>query len=404
MTVVDTVWRSEDITAAAARWLMSESGREVLDDLVTGEVTDSLVTASRLRDAGLDAEHAAAAQGVATASRRAWDAGHPRGSWWTPAGAEQASHPLVATWRARRFDGVDVADVTAGCGGDALALVARAGRVLAADRSPVRLPLLAANLGPDVPVIQADALAPAVHPATWWAWADPGRRVDGRRVRGLAGTQPGIPDLAALGHAGMGIAVSPAVDLDDPDRPADAELEFVQVGSQLGEATLWLGAARDTGPGERAATSATLLPEGVHRRGHPTGPDRPVVEVGAWLAVPVPALVRARLADTVAAELGLDRLARTRALFTGAGPVASPWFRMERVETVVAPRAARVRDALAGLEVRPVELVTHGMRVDVQAWWRALGSPPRGPDARVVHLARLDRSSAAVITRRDLSA
>lgn len=397
---MDTVYRTEDVDAEAAAWAMSAAGREVLAGLVEDVDDDPLAVASRLRDMGLDGPRAAALQGIAAASRRAWDDGQPRSTWWTPAAAEQASDPRVARWRARRFTDQQVVDLTAGCGADALALVEVAGQIVAADLSPARIALLRANLHERASVLQADATAPCVEPSDWWAWADPGRRIGGRRVRGLGDTIPPVPALVAAGWQGLGVAVSPAVDLADPSRPADAELEFVQVGRRLVEATLWCGAARDTGPGERATASATLLPDGLHLRGEPSGPDGPVAEVGAWLAEPAPALVRARLADQVAASLGLARVARRRALFTGAAEVASPWFRVEAVEATAPARPGRVRDVLAGLAPLPVELVTHGMSVDVSAWWRGMGSPPRGPQGRAVHLVRLDRGSVAVVTRR----
>lgn len=400
--MVDTAWRSEDVGPAAARWLMSPAGREVLARLLADDLDDPLAVAARLRADGLDPARAAAAQGVAAASRRARGAGQPQGTWWTPAAAEQASHPAVAAWRAHRYPGRATVDLTAGCGSDALALAAHAADLVAAERSPARVPFLRANLPTSVPVVRADATRPCLRPGDRWAWADPDRRVAGRRVRGLGTTVPPVPALAATGWAGLGVAVSPAVDLSDPARPADAELEFVQVGRQLVEATLWTGGTRDTGPGERATASATLLPAGTHVRGTPTAPDGPVAEVGAWLAEPAPALVRARLVDGIAAAAGLARLARRRALFTGPDHVDSPWFRLEAVEAVVGARPARVRDALAGLDALPVEVVTHGLSVDLAAWWRGMGAPPRGPRGRAVHLVRLDRGSVAVVTRRDV--
>lgn len=399
--MVDTVWRSEDVTADAACWVVSPAGQQVLAGLVAVPAADSLAVGARLRAEGLDPATAATAQGVAAASLRAWQAGHPRGSWWTPAAAEQASHPMVGAWRSRRYASRSTVDLTAGCGGDALALSEVCKDLLAVEPSPVRTPLLRVNLPAGVPVVRADATRPCVDPTGHWAWADPGRRVAGRRVRGLDATQPPVSALVPSGWVGLGVAVSPAVDLDDPARPADAELEFVQVGRQLVEATLWLGAARETGPGERAPASATLLPEGLHLRGTPAAPDGPIVDVGAWLAEPAPALVRARLVDSVAQQLGLARLARHRALFTADTDVDSPWFRTERVEAVVAARPGKVRDALAGLEQRPLEIVTHGLSVDLRAWWRGLGSPPRGPQGRAIHLARFDDRSLALITRRD---
>lgn len=400
--MADAAWRSEDLDPAEATWAMSDEGRRLLAELLVSDLDDDLAVATRLRSAGLDPGRAAALQGIATATRRARADGQPDHTWWTPAAAEQASHPTVAAWRARRFTGTDAVDLTAGCGADAMALAGSAARTVAHELDAGRVPLLRANLPDEVPVVRADALRPCVVPSRWWGWADPGRRVDGRRVRGLAQTVPAVPALEATGWEGLGVAVSPAVDLDDPDRPADAELEFVQVDRRLVEATLWLGATRGTGPGERAGASATLLPSGAHVRGEPTPPDTPVaeIEVGAWLAEPAPALVRARLVDRVADELGLSRVARRRALFTASSAPASPWFRCERVEAVVAARPGRVRDALAGLDAQPLELVVHGLDADLRGWWRGLGQPERGPRGRAVHLVRLDERGVAVITRR----
>lgn len=394
------MWRSEDVGPAAARWVMSPEGREVLDRLAGQDLFDDLATATRLRAEGLDPRRAATAHGVAVASRRAWEGGQPHGTWWTPAAAEQASHPAVAAWRAQRYAGTPTFDVTAGCGADALALAGVVDGLVAGERSAARVPFLRANLPPDVTVLQADATRPCLRPDTRLAWADPGRRVEGRRLRGLGDTVPAVPALVASGWAGLGIAVSPALDLADPARPTDAELEFVQVDRQLVEATLWLGEMRDRAPGEWASASATLLPDGIHVRGTPSSPDGPVVDVGPWLAEPAPALVRARLADALAAEEGLTRIARHRALFTSDHQVASPWFRQEAVEAVVTARPGHVRDALGGLDEQPLEIVTHGMSVDLSAWWRALGTPRRGPQGRAIHLARLDRGSVAILTRR----
>lgn len=405
---MDTSWRSEEVTADDARWVVSPAGRQVVDGLLDGDLADPLATATALRRHGLEAARAATAQSVAVATRDARTAGHPTDTWWTPAALEQASHPVVSRWRARRYDGVPVVDLTAGCGGDARQLATSAATLLALESDPARLPLLRANLPPEVVVARADARRPPVRAAAWSAWADPARRVDGRRVRTLGQVRPAVPDLVSLGFAGLGIAVSPGLALDDPDRPVDGELEFVQVDRQLVEATLWLGGLREHAPEPTdawaprgpAATSATLLPAGHHLRGTPTGPLGPVTDVGEWLVEPAPALVRARLADGLAARLGLTRIARGRALFTGPSPVDSPWFRVEAVEAVVAARPAAVRDALRTLEPRPLELLAHGMDVDPAGWWRQLDHPRRGPDGRAIHLARLDDRHVAVLTRR----
>lgn len=396
------MWRDEDLNVEAADWAVSDAGRDVLEELLAAPAgQDPLPVASRLRRQGLDVPRAAAALGIAEATRRARAVGHADGTWWTPAALEQASDPDVAAWRAARFAGRDAVDLTAGCGGDALALATRARRLVAAERNGARARLLASNLAGRGHVVVADALAPPMRPEQWCGWADPARRAAGRRLRRLGEVRPSVPALAGLGLPGLGVAVSPGVDLADPDRPADAELEFVQVGRQLVEATLWLGEVRDHGPGERAQASATLLPAGVHRRGTPTGPRVPVTGVAAWLVVPEPALVRARLADRLAEELELTRVARRRALFTSqTTPPASPWLRSEPVEAVTAARPARVRDVLDGIDALPLELLTHGLAADLPGWWRALGPHPRGPGGRAIHLVRTDDAAVAVVTRR----
>jgi hypothetical protein len=43
-----------------------------------------------------------------------------------------------------------------------------------------------------------------------------------------------------------------------------------------------------------------------------------------------------------------------------------------------------------------VELVLHGVQVDVRRWLREAGSPPTGPDDLRVHLVRRDTDTVAV--------
>jgi hypothetical protein len=383
--------RSEDIPADAARWVMTDEGRIHVQAAMADSSADPLAVASHLRQHGLDPARAATVQSVAAGTRSARTAGQPADTWWTPAAAEQASDPQVAAWRARRYSDVPAVDLTAGCGGDTLALLARATDVVAIERDASRVPFLHANVGERGWVVMGDATRPPLRPGDGWlAFADPARRAGGRRLRSLGEVIPSVPALTATRWDGLGIAVSPAIDLADPARPDDAELEFIQVGPSLREGVLWLGALRaattlaaETSAGNRVGgsasiTSATLLPSGLHRAGAPRPPTGAIRPPEAWLLVPAPALVRARLADEVADELGAARLARGRALYTSASDPGSPWFTAEPIEAVVPARPAAVRDALRALEGLPVEIVLHGFDAVVDRWWRDMGRPPRG--------------------------
>jgi hypothetical protein len=41
----------------------------------------------------------------------------------------------------------------------------------------------------------------------------------------------------------------------------------------------------------------------------------------------------------------------------------------------------------------------HGVEVDVDAFWRGVGRPPRRADGRAFHLVRLDAGATVVVTR-----
>jgi hypothetical protein len=404
------------LSVEVATWLVGADGLEAVDRCeaeLAGDADVLAAVAARRRE-GLDRPRAAAVVDAALARSRA------RGRWpdadrllFTREALEQASDPAVSAWRARRFtDATAVEDRAAGCGADTLALAATGARVTALDLDAGRLTLLRHNArvrGYDVTTVVADALAhPA--PAGGPVHADPARRVAGRRVRRLAEHRPSVPAL--LGHlgtvvAGAGVAVvlGPGLDLEDPDLPAPAELEFVQVGRQLVEAVAWTGALATAG----VEATATLLAhpladtdaaDPLTRSRGGRAPRLPVGDVGDVLVEVAPAAVRARLHDELGAEIGARRIADRRALLTSDGPVApSPWWRTRTVEAVLPARPRTIRRWLRTADPLPVELVLHGVTGDPTALRRELGDPPGGPDGRRVELIRRDHDAIAVVTR-----
>jgi hypothetical protein len=409
-----------ELTAEVATWLRSEPGlasvAAATADLDDG--LDALTVGTRLRTRGLDPGRAAAVLGAAEGRRRA------RERWpdaerllFTPTGLEQASDPAVASWRAGRLtggprpsavggagepagaDGRPVWDLCAGLGSDAMALAAAGAEVTAVDLDPGRLRLLehnASRRGLRIRTLEADALTAPV-PADALVHADPSRRDVGRRVRRLADHHPAVGRLlAARSDApGIGVVLSPAVDLDDPDLPAAAELEFIAIGNELKEAVAWVGEPRAAG----AVASATLLPDGHHRsRGERRAP-LPVRDVGGHLVEVAAAAVRARLHDEIGAEVGAGRVARRRALLTTDDPPpASPWYRVRPVLEVLPARPKVVRSWLRGVAGVPVEIVVHGLPADPGEWWRRLGRPRRGPQGLRIELVRTDDGAQAVVT------
>jgi SAM-dependent methyltransferase len=392
----------QQLTAATAEWLCGDAGlmavARATADLDRGD--ESLAVGTRLRREGLTPEQATAVLGAATARRRA------RERWpdadrllFTPVGLEQASDPEVAAWRAERLAGELVWDLGAGLGADALAIAATGAKVTAVDLDAARLRLLRHNAevrGLEIATRVGDALEVELPPGAL-LHADPARRRDGRRVRRLADHVPPVGPLldGHRGVAGVALVLSPAVDLDDPDLPEEAELEFIADAEGLRETVVWGGRLRT--PGVQA--TATLLPDGLqrHRRAHLEA--CPVGEVGHHLVEVVPAAVRARLHDQIGRELGARRLATRRALLTtDQAPAPSPWYRSRPVLAVLPPRARAVRHWLQDVDPLPLEIAVHGLDADPQRWWRDLGRPPRGPQGRRLELIRTDSGARAVIT------
>lgn len=430
-----------ELNLAVARWLVGADGRHAVAEAtqLLDDGTDELRVITALRARIDDPARTAAAVAAGIARRRARD------RWveadrllFTRESLEQASDPVVAGWRARRFADRPVYDLCSGVGGDAMALARRARSVTAVDRDAARLVLLehnAAILGLSVATLIGDATE-IVIPTDQVVHADPARRRDGHRMGDPTRTVPPVDALVAahLTAPGRAIVLAPGTDADHPALGTEVEVEYLQLGNDLVEAVAWSGILRDgsatasatilprlpviptpggaTGPspgaipgaappaGTAASDGGADLPGAVHRsRSGERGPRLPVGDVGSHLIEVSSAAVRARLHDEIGAEIDARRLARQRALLTtDTAPPDSPWYRARPVLEVLAARPGPIKRWLAADDRGPIELVLHGVRADPLAWWRELGRPLRGPGGVRVELIRRDDDAVAVIT------
>ncbi len=222
---------------------------------------------------------------------------------------EQASGRKVADYHAARLaasGAVSVSDLGGGIGGDSLAF-ARAGlRVTLYESDLVRAAFAAENarvwgLDGKITGHQADFTGAALDADA--AWLDPARRQSSRRVSDPERYTPPLSWLHTLSVSGMqsiGVKLSPAID-HALAAPFGAELEFISESGECREALLWLGQAQSGRP-----LSATLLtPFGpqtlagaADKRGDWTAPAG-----SRYLYEPDPAVIRAHLVGTLAAQL-----------------------------------------------------------------------------------------------------
>lgn len=229
------------------------------------------------------------------------------GMLFTPAGLEQATRLLVAAQHADRFRTAGcrrVIDITCGIGADAMVLAGVGLDVIAVELDEATASVATVNLRyfPEVEVRHGDGLAQDLDGVDG-LWADPARRTSsGARRHDPSAYAPSLDAVLALRDrvTGMGIKVGPG--MPHAAIPADAEAQWVSVGGDVVELTLWLGATAPHGPGRSALL---ITADGNHLvSSDPTAAEPPPVgPVGAYLYEPDGAVIRAGLVSTVAAEV-----------------------------------------------------------------------------------------------------
>lgn len=310
--------------------------------------------------------------------------------YFTREALEQASGEAIAGYRARRFAAVPTAlDLGCGIGGDSLALAEHC-RVAAIDQDPLRLAMAGENLAAygrrDRAVfLQGDVTRLALPQAEAFFF-DPARRVEGRRkfsvrqyLPPLEAVQDWLPRLPA-----GGVKISPGVDLDEL-ASYDCEVEFISERGELKECALWFGRFKS------AARRATLLgPEAAHSLLPDPGATASVEPPGpalAYLYEPDPAVLRAGLVTTLAAQLGARQLDPDIAYLTAPAVQPTPFARAFSIEAGLPFQLKRLREALRARGVGRVTVKKRGSPLEPETLIRQLRLS--GPEERIVFLTHV---------------
>ncbi len=392
-------------------WLRSDHGARALARAVEGVASGltELAILDRLRR-DLTPEQARAVlaliEGRRSAATKFADAG---ALFFDRESAEQATAEAVARHTAARFAGATrIADLGCGAGGDALALAAHA-PVIAVDRDPSRLALVAANAhvrALPIEVAEASVEAFVLPGDVDAAWLDPARRGDSGRVRDPEQWSPPLSVAVAIASAlpRAGIKVAPGIDLAAV--PAGCEIEFISHEGTLVEAVLWFGAAV-TAP-RRATVLAAGLDGAASLAGAPDTGATPIRAPGRTLYDLDPSVGRASLVDIVAPLLHAWRLDEHTAYLSGDEALDNPFARRFRIDSWMPFAERRLRDALTDLGVTRVEVMRRASPVDTNALEtrlnRALASNrSRSGEQRVrtVALTRMGDAHIALIAERE---
>jgi len=315
--------------------------------------------------------------------------------YFTRDGLEQSTSSAVARHRAARFsDFPQVFDLGCGIGGDSLAL-ARVTQVVGVDRDELRLRVLRANAERSGVALAIQPLLadledlPLRFPPGAAAFADPGRRSAGRRLRSTRAYQPPLSVVLSWlpSLTGLAIKVSPAVRMSELIGLA-CEIEFVSLGGELKEAVLWFGALR------RGSRRATVLPEGETIEGEGE-PDIDPGPLQMFLIEPDPAVLRAGLVRTLGAMLGARPIARDIAFLTTNEPRPSPFARTFRVLEAAPFRLKSLQQRLDELGVGRLTVKRRGSAVEPDDLTRKLRL--RGDGEALVILTRLSGRQTMIL-------
>ena len=401
--------------------VLSSPGWELLESLQARQDTTPVSLpelAGALRSSGVPAELAAAVVTQLALRRAARAKFGPIASHmvFTRDGLEQATRLVVAARHAPRFRDAGVrrvADLGCGIGADSVAIAGLGMGVLAVDIDPEAAQAAAANLRDfdDAQVRLGDVMdldiAELAGDGVDAIFADPARRTGAARGSSrITDPERWSPPLSsalrwAQTISAVGVKVAPGIAYDRI--PPTWHAQWVSVGGDLVEASLWSPPLAPEGPGR----SCLLLDEtgaahGISPRdGQEANAPAEVVDVvplGNTIAEPDPAVIRSGMLAQLARLVGAGIVSPSIAYLTGDDLPASPFYDRFEVLEVTNLRAKAISAALRTLDAGSVEIKKRGADIDPDALRKSLKLS--GVGQATVIATRVDGRHRAIVCRR----
>ncbi|MDO5726938.1 MAG: SAM-dependent methyltransferase [Bowdeniella nasicola] len=391
---------------AGFKALLTPAGQALLADLPeVHSPTDVLRLSERLRADGWEPAVIAAALTQVKLRRRARAKFGPFAAdlLYSDTGLQQATPLAVAAHHARRFQTAGcthVADLGCGIGSESLALAGLDIAVSAVDHDELHAALALVNLRrfSRVTVAHQDLFSFDFSRVDG-AFADPARR--DARGRQLDPNRWHPPLKAILGLrervANLGVKVAPGIHYEH--LPIDAHVQWVSLGGNLIEAGIWCGALAAEGPGR----SALLLDDGasVSYDAQVADPRADPIEVpvcdelGSYLAMVDPAILRAGALATVAQQLEATLVSESISYLTCTRRPHLPGVRAFAIEAQVSANAKKLQKELTARNVGSVEIFSRGSGIVPDTLRRRLRL--RGERHLVVVLTRVRGKHVALL-------
>jgi hypothetical protein len=263
---------------------------------------------------------------------------------FTQAGLEQATRLNVAARHAERFAKAGtqhVADLGCGLGADSMAMASMDIKVTAVELDETTAACATINLipFPHASVVHSDATSVPLDGIDG-VWLDPARRTTSssgtKRIWDPEAFSPPLSFVESLAATGKSVGVKMGPGMPHESVPAGCEAQWVSVGGDVTEVTLWFNdVAR---PGVRRA-ALVLGPQGAAEitssEDFDGGPVPDVGPVEGYLYEPDGAVIRAGLVADVALRLGGHLMDRHIAYICAPELVETPFARAYRVLEVM---------------------------------------------------------------------
>lgn len=391
---------------AGLRALLTERGQQLLAELpeVTSP-TDVLRLTEALRAKGYDPSLIAAALTQVKLRRQARAKFGPFANdlLYTSAGLQQATSMQVAAQHAQRFAAAGcrhVADLGCGIGAESFSLSGLGIAVTAVDNDEAHAALAMMNLRhfPSAQVRHMDLFELDLDDVDG-AFADPARRDERGRHLDPDAWKPPLATVLHLREsvANLGVKVAPGIDYRH--LPPDAHVQWVSLAGQLVEAGIWIGKVASEGPGRSALLlgndqAVTYLAQ-AETANAPAAQVDVCSELGAYLAVCDPAIVRAGALAAVAAQIGGTLISEQISYLTCHEQPNLAGVRAFRIDDVVSANAKKLQAALRARDIGEVEIFSRGSGIEPGNLRRRLKL--RGDHKASVFLTRVRGKHAAIL-------
>jgi hypothetical protein len=354
--------------------LLTSEGWELLASLGPYREDEAFELNSTLRKAGHSPELVSA---VLTQSRLRTRAEAKFGEFarsmlFTQAGLEQATRLNVAARHAERFAQAGirhVADLGCGLGADALALASMDLTVTAVEMDETTAACATVNLipFPNATVVHSDATAVSLDGIDG-VWLDPARRTTStsgtKRIWDPEAFSPPLSFVESLAATGRAVGVKMGPGMPHDSVPAGCEAQWVSVGGDVTEVSLWFNSV--SRPGIRRA-ALLLGPQGAAEitsaEDFDGGPTAPVGPAEGYLYEPDGAVIRAGLVADVALELGGHLLDEHIAYICAPELRDTPFARAYRVLEVMPYNVKALKGWVRDNGITVLDIKKRGMSV-----------------------------------------